>query len=66
MGQKELERAQTVMVFIGDATGRLAQLRLVTAETTLGYMRVLHDHTVAQAVTGMRRNGEMTDQPALS
>lgn len=40
----------TLLVFIDDATGRLTQLRFVPAETTLGYMRVLHDHIVAHGV----------------
>ena len=31
-------------MFIDDATGRLTQLRFTPTETTLGYMRVLHDH----------------------
>lgn len=34
-------------MFIDDATGKLMQLRFVHAETTLGYMRVLHDHIKA-------------------
>lgn len=34
----------TLLVFIDDATGRLTQLRFTPTETTLGYMRVLHDH----------------------
>ena len=34
----------TLLVFIDDATGKLTQLRFVQAETTLDYMRVLHDH----------------------
>lgn len=34
----------TLLVFIDDATGRLTQLRFAPTETTLGYMRVLHDH----------------------
>ena len=34
----------TLLVFIDDATGKLTQLRFVPTETTLGYMRVLHDH----------------------
>ena len=34
----------TLLVFIDDATGRLTQLRFTPTETTLSYMRVLHDH----------------------
>ena len=34
----------TLLVFIDDATGRLTQLRFTPTETTLGTMRVLHDH----------------------
>lgn len=34
----------TLLVFIDDASGRLTQLHFTKAETTLGYMRVLHDH----------------------
>jgi len=34
----------TLLVFIDDATGRLTRLRFTLTETTLGYMRVLHDH----------------------
>ena len=37
----------TLLVFIDDATGRLTQLRFAPTETTLGYMRVLHDHILA-------------------
>ena len=40
----------TLLVFIDDATGRLTQLRFMPTETTLGYMRVLHDHIVAHGV----------------
>ena len=40
----------TLLVFIDDATGRLTHLRFAPAETTLGYMRVLHDHIVAHGV----------------
>ncbi|WP_434782127.1 ISNCY family transposase [Ferrovum myxofaciens] len=40
----------TLLVFIDDATGRLTQLRFVPTETTLGYMRVLHDHILAHGV----------------
>lgn len=40
----------TLLVFIDDATGQLTQLRFMTAETTLGYMRVLHDHILAHGV----------------
>lgn len=40
----------TLLVFIDDATGRLTQLRFIPTETTLGYMRVLHDHIVAHGV----------------
>lgn len=40
----------TLLVFIDDATGRLTQLRFAPAETTLGYMHVLHDHILAQGV----------------
>lgn len=34
----------TLLVFIDDATGRLTDLRFVAHETTLDYMRVLHEH----------------------
>jgi transposase len=34
----------TLLVFIDDASGRLMQLRLVEAETTLDYMQVLQDY----------------------
>jgi transposase len=34
----------TLLVFIDDASGRLTQLHFTKTETTLGYMRVLHDH----------------------
>ncbi len=40
----------TLLVFIGDASGKLTQLRFVPAETTLGYMGVLHDHILAHGV----------------
>jgi transposase len=40
----------TLLVFIDDATGRLTQLHFMPTETTLGYMRVLHDHIVAHGV----------------
>lgn len=40
----------TLLVFIDDATGRLMQLRFVPTETTLGYLRVLHDHILAHGV----------------
>ena len=36
----------TLLVFIDDATSKLTQLRFVPTETTLGYMRLLHDHIV--------------------
>lgn len=34
----------TLLVFIDDATGQLTQLRFTPTETTLDYMRVLHQH----------------------
>jgi hypothetical protein len=40
----------TLLVFIDDATGKLTRLRFMPTETTLGYMRVLHDHIVAHGV----------------
>lgn len=40
----------TLLVFIDDATGKLTQLRFMPTETTLGYMRVLHDHILAHGV----------------
>ena len=40
----------TLLVFIDDATGKLTQLRFMPTETTLGYMRVLHDHIWAYGV----------------
>jgi len=40
----------TLLVFIDDATGKLTQLRFMPTETTLGYMRVLHDHIRAYGV----------------
>lgn len=40
----------TLLVFIDDATGRLTQLRFAPTETTLGYLRVLHDHIAIHGV----------------
>ena len=40
----------TLLVFIDDATGKLMQLRFAPSETTLGYMRVLHDHIAAHGL----------------
>ena len=40
----------TLLVFIDDATGSLMQLRFVHTETTLDYMRVLHDHIAGHGV----------------
>ena len=40
----------TLLVFIDDATGKLTQLRFMPTETTLGYMRVLHDHIRAHGI----------------
>lgn len=40
----------TLLVFIDDASGKLTQLRVMPTETTLGYMRVLHDHILAHGV----------------
>lgn len=40
----------TLLVFIDDATGKLTQLRFMPAETTLGYMGVLHGHILAHGV----------------
>lgn len=40
----------TLLVFIDDATGQLTQLRFAPTETTLNYMRVLHDHILAHGV----------------
>ena len=40
----------TLLVFIDDASSKLMQLRFMPTETTLGYMRVLHDHIVAHGV----------------
>lgn len=40
----------TLLVFIDDATGRLTQLRFKPAETTLGYMRVLHNHILSHGI----------------
>ena len=40
----------TLLVFIDDATSKLTQLRFMPTETTLGYLRVLHDHIVAHGV----------------
>ena len=37
-------------MFIDDATGRLTQLHFTPTETTLGYMRVLHDHILAHGL----------------
>lgn len=34
----------TLLVFIDDASSKLMQLRFMPTETTLGYLRVLHDH----------------------
>jgi transposase len=42
--------ACTLLVFIDDATGKLTQLHFAPTETTLGYMRVLHDHIAAHGV----------------
>ncbi len=40
----------TLLVFIDDATGKLMRLHFFPTETTLGYMRVLHDHILAHGV----------------
>ncbi len=40
----------TLLVFIDDASSALTRLRFVPTETTLGYMRVLHDHIMAHGV----------------
>lgn len=40
----------TLLVFIDDATGKLTQLRFMPAETTRGYMGMLHDHILAHGV----------------
>lgn len=40
----------TLLVFIDDASGKLMQLRFAPTETTLGYMRVLHDYILAHGV----------------
>ena len=40
----------TLLVFIDDATGQLTQLRFAPTETTLDYMRVLHDHILMHGV----------------
>ena len=40
----------TLLVFIDDATGRLTQLRFAPTETTLDYLRVLHDHILMHGV----------------
>lgn len=40
----------TLLVFIDDASGRITQLRFAPTETTLDYMRVLHDHIQAHGV----------------
>ena len=37
-------------MFIDDASSSLTRLRFVPTETTLGYMRVLHDHILAHGV----------------
>ncbi len=37
-------------MFIDDATGKLMQLRFTPTETTLGYMRTLHDHIATHGV----------------
>ena len=42
--------ACTLLVFIDDASGKLMQLRFMPSETTLGYMRVLHDHVQTHGV----------------
>lgn len=42
--------ACTLLVFIDDASGKLMQLRFVPTETTLGYMRALHDHILLHGV----------------
>ena len=40
----------TLLVFIDDASGRLMQLRFAPAETTLSYMRVLHDYITTYGI----------------
>ena len=40
----------TLLVFIDDATSQLMQLRFVPAETTLGYLHVLHEHIAAHGL----------------
>ena len=40
----------TLLVFIDDATSQLTQLHFMPTETTLGYMRVLHDHILMHGV----------------
>ena len=40
----------TLLVFIDDASSKLMQLRFMPSETTLGYMRVLHDPILAHGV----------------
>jgi len=40
----------TLLVFICDASGKLMGLRFVPTETTLGYMRVLHDYILMHGV----------------
>ena len=40
----------TLLVFIDDASGWLTQLRFAPTETTLDYLRVLHDHIKAYGV----------------
>jgi Helix-turn-helix domain len=42
--------ACTLLVFIDDASSTLTQMRFVPTETTLGYMRVLHDHILLYGV----------------
>lgn len=36
--------ADTLIVFIDDATSRITTMRFAPTETTLGYMHALHDH----------------------
>ncbi len=40
----------TLLVFIDDASGRLMQLCFAATETTLGYMRVLHEHILTHGL----------------
>ncbi len=40
----------TLRVFIDDATGKLMRLHFFPIETTLGYMRALHDDILAHGV----------------